>query len=248
MKVFVNKETKAVSAPDCRTLVVTGASSGVGEALVRRLAGQGRRVYAVARSAEKLRRLEKEVPDCIVAVPLDVTDAAAVRTVIERIESERPIDALVNNAAIYQRTPFAEQALRKVDEIIDTNVKGTLYPTHAVLPAMIRRKRGRIVMVNSVAGTRGIVNEAVYCAGKHAIIGFSDALMQELIPHNIQVAVLNPGGIDTPLWNRDGNSYPGDKTKLLKPEEVAEMVQFVLDAPDRTLFKRMVFFPTGEWH
>ena len=113
---------------------------------------------------------------------------------------------------------------------------------------MISRRRGRIVQINSVAGTRGIVNEAAYCARKHAIVGFSDALMQELVPHNIQVAVLNPGGIDTPLWTREGNSYPGDKTKLLKPDEVAEMVQFILDAPDRTLFKRMVFFPTGEWH
>jgi 3-oxoacyl-[acyl-carrier protein] reductase len=230
------------------TLVITGASSGVGEAMVRRFAGQGKRVYAIARSAERLAGLEQEFPGRVVAVPLDVTGAAAVESAVAKIESDRPVDVLVNNAAMYQRMAFAEQDLRKVDEIINTNVKGTLYLTHAVLPAMIARRRGRIVQVNSVAGTRGIVNEAVYCASKHAIVGFSDALMQELIPHNIQVAVLNPGGIDTPLWNRDGNSYPGDRTKLLKPDEVAEMVQYVLDAPDRTLFKRMVFFPTGEWH
>ena len=237
-----------MSAPDGKTVIVTGASSGVGEALVRRLARQGRRVYAVARSEGKLEELARAFPGLVVATPLDVTDAAAVAAAVTRIESNYAIDALVNNAAIYQRAPFAEQDLQKVSDILDTNIKGTMYPTHAVLPAMIRRRSGRIVMVNSVAGTRGIVNESVYCASKHAIVGFSDALMQEMIPHNIQVAVLNPGGIDTSLWNRDGNSYPGDKTKLLKPEEVAEMIHFVMDAPDRMLFKRMVFFPTGEWH
>ena len=237
-----------MAATEHHTFVITGASSGLGECLARRFAAQGKRVYALARSADALRRLEGSFPGLIVGIPLDVTDAAAVRGAIERIEGERPIDVLINNAAVYERSPFAEQDLRRVDEILDTNIKGTLYPTHAVLPAMKARRRGRIVQINSVAGTRGIANEAAYCASKHAIVGFSDALMQELVPFNVQVAVVNPGGIDTPLWNRDGNFYPGDKATLLQTEDVADVVQLLLDAPDRIHFKRCVFFPSGEWH
>lgn len=233
---------------DYQTLLITGASSGVGEAMTRLFASQGKHVYAAARSADKLEALAAEDPAHIHAVPLDVTDAAAVQAVVQAIEAERPIDVLVNNAAVYERSPFAEHDLSAVDRILDTNIKGTIYPTHAVLQGMIQRNAGRIVQLNSVAGTRGIPNESAYCASKHAIVGLSESLMQELVEHNIQVAILNPGGINTPLWNRGDNFYPGDKSKLLEPTEVADLVRYVLDAPDRTLFKKMVFFPTGEWH
>lgn len=231
-----------------RTVVITGGSSGVGACLARRFAARGSRVYAVARSADALARLEQEAPGRIIGLPLDVTDRTAVQDVITHIEQAAPIDVLINNAAVYERGPFAAQDPRRIDEILDTNIKGTIYPTHAVLPAMQARRRGRIVQINSVAGIRGIVNEAVYCASKHAIVGFSQALMQELVPFNIRAAVVNPGGIDTPLWQREGNFYPGDATTLLQTEDVADVVQLLLDAPDRIHFKQCVFFPTGEWH
>lgn len=237
-----------MAGDDLRTIVITGASSGVGACLARRFAARGDRVYALARTADALARLERESPGRIVGLPVDVRDRLAVRAAIDRIEQTAPIDVLVNNAAVYDRGPFALQDPDRVDEILDTNIKGTIYPTHAVLPGMQARRRGRIVQVNSVAGTRGIVNEAVYCASKHAIVGFSAALMQELVPFNIRVAVVNPGGIDTPLWKRDGNFYPGDPATLLQPEDVADVVELVLDAPDRIHFKSCVFFPSGEWH
>lgn len=232
---------------DYETVVITGASSGVGEAMAKRFAAAGKRVFAIARSAEKLKALAAGSAN-ITPVVLDVTDNAAVVKAFAAIEKQKPIEVLINNAAVYHRSPFAEQDLKRVDAIIDTNVKGTIYPTHAVLPYMIGRKRGRIVQINSVAGTRGIPTEAVYCASKHAIVGFSESLMQELIPHNIGVHVVNPGGINTPLWTSDGNFYPGDKSKLIEPTEVAELVEFILAAPERTVFKKVVFFPTGEWH
>lgn len=231
-----------------RTIVITGASSGVGACLARRFAARGDRVYALARTAEALARLEHEAPGRIVGLQVDVRDRAAVHAAIARIEEAGPIDVLINNAAVYDRGPFAGQDPARIDEILDTNIKGTIYPTHAVLPGMQARRCGRIVQINSVAGIRGIVNEAVYCASKHAIVGFSQALMQELVPFNIRVAVVNPGGIDTPLWQREGNCYPGDASTLLQTEDVADVVQLLLDAPDRIHFKQCVFFPTGEWH
>ncbi|MEI7765983.1 MAG: SDR family oxidoreductase [Phycisphaerae bacterium] len=230
------------------TVVITGASSGVGAALAHHFARAGKQVYALARSAANLATLAATGNGHIHPIAVDVTDHPAVINAFAQIEAQHPIDVLINNAAVYHRSPFAQQDLSRINAILDTNIKGTIYPTQAILPGMISRQRGRIIQINSVAGTRGIPNEAIYCASKHAIVGFSEALMQELIPHNIQVAVINPGGINTPLWTTNGNSYPGDKSKLIEPDEVAELVAYILAAPDRTIFKKVVFFPTGEWH
>ncbi len=230
------------------SLIITGASSGVGAAMAKRFGQQGSQVYAWARSEAALQEVADSAPDFIHPMRVDVCDREAVKAAVAEVEARGGAEMLINNAAAYKRSPFAEIDLEDADRMLDTNIKGTLYPTHAVLPGMIARKQGRILMINSVAGTRGIPDESVYCASKHAIVGFAESLMQELVPHNIQVSVINPGGINTPLWTKDGNFYPGDRSTLIEPEEVAEMADYVLSAPSRTLFKKMVFFPTGEWH
>ena len=108
--------------------------------------------------------------------------------------------------------------------------------------------KGRIIQVASVAGIRGIEGQASYCASKHGMVGFSDALAQELIPHGIPVATICPGAIDTPLWDPETNPYPGDVSRTIQPEELVDLVMFVLAQPARTLFKRVVLFPNNEWH
>jgi len=229
-------------------MLITGASSGLGAVLARRFAAQNLHVYAVGRRQDALEALASEYPDYLHPLVLDVRDGDAVRHAVQQIQEERPIEVLINNAAIYERSPFVEQDLDKARQILDTNILGTLYPTHAVLPEMIARKSGHIVQINSVAGTRGIPDESVYCASKHAITGFSESLMQELQPHHVRVSVIHPGGIETPLWDRDGNFYPGDRSRLLDPEKIAELVEYLLQAPDNMMFKKLVFFPDGEWH
>ena len=231
-----------------KTLLITGASSGLGAALTTYFSTKGAMVYAVARSKDSLEALAAENPEKIIPVVLDVTDRESVEKTIQEIDRKTPLDVLINNAATYVRSPFSEMDLETADQILDTNIKGTMYPTHAVLPGMIQRKQGRILQINSVAGTRGIPDESVYCASKHAIMGFSESLMQELIPHNIQVSVINPGGINTPLWEKNGNFYPGDRSTLIEPEDICELADYILSAPSRMLFKKMIFFPTGEWH
>lgn len=113
---------------------------------------------------------------------------------------------------------------------------------------MMKRKSGKIITISSVAGTRGIPQQAIYCASKHGVKGFSDALAQELVPHGILVHTLCPGGTNTPLWDKSKNSYPGDTEKLMKPEDIAELIIFLLHQPAGTLYKRIIFFPTNEWH
>ena len=232
-----------------KNVVITGASTGVGEALSLRLAAAGMKVFALARGKEKLESLAKGAKGAIVTFAADVTRPEQIRAAYETIESQHgPIDALVNNAAVFEMKDFVEQDLETMDRIIDTNLKGTLYCTRLALPYMLKRKRGRIVNIASVAGTRGIAQQAAYCASKHGVSGFADALAQELRPHGIVVTTLCPGGIDTPLWRTGQTRYPGDLSKTMKPQEVAELVEFILTRPAGTSYKKVIFFPNNEWH
>jgi 3-oxoacyl-[acyl-carrier protein] reductase len=233
--------------------VITGASRGVGESLALRMANEGWIVAALARSEDKLIALASSADPSeggrIISCPVDVSDAAAISGMIDSLESDHgPIEVLVNNAAIVQNIPFAEQSLEVLDQTVDINLKGTMYTTHAVIQHMLPRARGKIVNIASVAGVRGIPGQASYCASKHGMVGFADALAQELIPHNIQVATICPGAIDTPLWDSKTNPYPGDVSKTIQPEEVVDLVVYLLKQPNHTLFKRIVMFPTNEWH
>lgn len=231
-------------------VVITGASRGVGAALALRLAGEGRTVAALARSADKLEKLAAEaVGGRIIPCPVDVSDAIAVKACIDALEADHgPIGVLVNNAAVVQNIPFAEQSLEMLDDIIDINLKGAMYCSHAALQHMIPRRAGWIVNIASVAGIRGIEGQASYCASKHGMLGFADALTQELIPHGIGVATICPGAIDTPLWNAETNPYPGDVSKTIQPAEIVDLVCYILSQPDHTVFKRIVMFPANEWH
>ena len=234
--------------------LITGASRGVGAELAWKLAGVGRKVAALARSGEKLEALAEraraeELPGMIIPRAVDVREAAAVTECVNALEvDDGPTEVLVNNAAVVQNIPFAEQSLERIDAIVDSNLKGTMYCTHAVLQHMIPRKAGRIVNISSVAGVRGIPGQASYCASKHGMVGFADALTQELIPHNIQVATICPGAIDTPLWDPEKNPYPGDISKTMQPGEIVDLVCYLLAQPDHSIFKRIVMFPRNEWH
>jgi len=229
-------------------MVITGASSGVGAAIALRLASQGTRVFALGRNEERLSALAEKHAGISVFIA-DVRRPADLEAAYASIERDHgPIEVLVNNAAWNRSREFAELDLESIGAIIDTNLKGALYATRLVLPYMLSRKRGRIINIASVAGTRGIPTEATYCASKHGMVGFGDSLAQELIPHGILVSTLCPGGIDTPWWRGADNKYPNDISQAIQPEEMAEVVEFVLKQPDRTLWKRVIFFPTMEWH
>jgi 3-oxoacyl-[acyl-carrier protein] reductase len=234
---------------ELNNILVTGATRGVGEALSLRFAGQGRKVFALARTREQLDSLVERGGSNILPFAVDISDRDAVEVAVNEIESAHGgIDVLINNAGVVQNINFAEQSFDVMERIIDVNLKGTLYCTRHVVPFMIQRKRGRIINISSVAGVRGIPGQAAYCASKHGMNGFADALAQELIPHGIVVSTICPGGIDTPLWDKEKNPYPGDLDKVIQPGEIVDMVEFLLNQPSGTMYKRIVVFPTNEWH
>lgn len=227
-------------------MVITGASSGVGRAVSLRFAGEGYLVCALARNVGKLELLAAEGRGKIYSYPTDVSDGGQVERVFAKIlEEHGRIDILINNAGLtggQQPTDFA-----LIDQIIDTNLKGTMYCTFAALPAMQKNGEGRIVNVASIAGVvigpKG--NNGLYAASKHGVVAFSESISKMVRRDGILVTVLCPGGIDTPLWNEE-NPYPHDSDTMIQPEELADLIAYVLAQPKRTLFKNIIFVPVVE--
>jgi len=230
--------------------LVTGATRGVGEALTLRLVSKGHVVFALARTRGQLDSLvERGGVGKVIPFEVDISNRRQVEETIGLIDNEHDgVDVLVNNAGVVENVVFEEQDLDMVDRIIDVNLKGALYVTRCVVPLMVRSGGGRIINVSSVAGTRGIPGQVAYCASKHGMNGFADALAQELLEKNVLVSTICPGGIDTPLWDPVENPYPGDKKRIMQPDEIVDLIEYMLDQPDRTLFKKVVAFPTNEWH
>lgn len=233
---------------DIKNIVLTGASRGIGESIAKKLAENGFNVFGFARNIDRLHSLVKNGNGRIFAYQVDVTKPDQIQKAYEEIETiYGPIDVLINNAGIYQGIEFYKQDIDRISQIIDTNLKGTLFCTRLVLPYMIKRKKGRIINISSVSGTRGIPLEVAYGASKHGMIGMADALAQEAKPYGIIITTICPGAVHTPLWFED-TPYHGDINEVMKPEEIAECVFFLLNQSDRTIYKRIILFPRNEWH
>lgn len=199
---------------------ITGASSGLGAALARRMAQEGRTVAASARRRDRLEALAAEASgDLIRLFPLDVEDPETLRAAVAQIEREAgPIGQAVLNAGTHQ--PVDPRALKAEDfrRLVELNLMGTVHCLAAVLPGMIARGRGRIAIVASVAGYRGLPTAAAYGMTKAGLINMAEALRVELAPLGIVVQIVNPGFVRTPLTDR--NAFP--MPFLMAPEAAAE--------------------------
>ena len=198
---------------------ITGASMGIGEALARRLARDGAEVIASARSADRLAALAAEAG--VVPWPLDITDHAAVAAAVARIEDERgPIDTAVLNAGTHR--PVAADAFTAAGlrDLLELNVLGTAACLEALIPRMIARRRGRIAVVASVAGYRGLPTSAYYGASKAALINLTESLKFDLDPAGVTIQLINPGFVKTPLT--DKNEFP--MPFLISAELAAERI------------------------
>ena len=186
---------------------ITGASMGIGAALARRLARDGAEVIASARSAERLAALAAAGAGRIVAWPLDITDHAAVKDAVARIEAEHgPIDVAVLNAGTHRPVSAAEFTAEGLRELMEVNVVGTAACLEALMPRMIARGRGRIAVVASVAGYRGLPTSAYYGATKAALINLAESLRFDLARAGVTIQLIDPGFVKTPLTDR--NEFP----------------------------------------
>jgi len=227
-------------------MVITGASSGVGRAAALRFCGEGYSVCALSRNQESLLALEAEGGGAIHAFPVDVRNAEQVELTFSRIISEHgSIDVLVNSAGVTGREEETSPAV--IDRVIDTNLKGAMYCTFAALPSMRRAGRGSIFNIASIVGVDYMPegSDGIYSASKHGLVAFSELAGKKYRKDGILVTTLCPGGIDTPLWNEQ-NPYRRDKREMIRPEEVADLISYILAQPRRTLFKNVIFVPVVE--
>jgi short-subunit dehydrogenase len=178
---------------------ITGASTGIGRQVALDLAHRGVKVIVSARSADKLAEVAALSPN-IVALPLDVVDAAAVRAAAEKIRSEHgPIDLALLNAGIWDPMGAANFSAERVAATMAINFQGVANGVEAVLPAMVARRYGHIALVSSVAGYRGLPKAAAYAPSKAAVIALGEVLRSELGGTGVAITVVNPGFVSTPM-------------------------------------------------
>lgn len=209
-----------------KVIVVTGASSGIGALAAQMLSAQGATVVLAARSADKLRTVNSGMMGPTMILEMDVGNEASVEKGFDTIYDEYGrVDCLVNNAGYGKFAYTDEMSLHEYEDMMNVNYMGMVRCTKAVLPRMKEARSGRIVNIASIAGKIGTSKSTAYTATKHAVLGFSNALRQEVREYGITVSTINPGPIDTPFFtlaDPDGHYVNNVKWFMMKPERVAK--------------------------
>jgi len=225
-----------------KVALVTGASRGIGAAVARRLAAAGVGLGLASRSGDDL-GLEGAVARPCDVRRLDELEALVAATV----ERHGRLDIVVANAGVGAYGAFLELSPEHLDEMIDVNLKGTLYAVRAALPHLLEGGEGDIVTLASEAGRRGLPNEAVYCASKFGQVGFTRALDHELREHGIRCTNVCPGGVATDFALDEGRGRTPDALPgMMTAEDVADVVMFVLTRPRSHRILETAFRPMTE--
>ncbi|HEX4737204.1 MAG TPA: SDR family oxidoreductase [Allosphingosinicella sp.] len=236
-----------------KVVVITGASSGLGEATARHLAGLGAKLVLGARRIERLEALARELNQGgWAAVETDVTKADQLRRLIDRaVEAHGRIDVLLNNAGLMPQSPLDRLKIDDWDRMIDVNIKGVLYGIAAALPHMKAQKGGHIINVSSVAGHKVRAGGAVYSATKHAVRVISEGLRQEVKPWNIRTTIISPGMVATELPDSITEPDVAERTRkayegAVSADSFARMVAFAMSQPDDVDVNEILFRPTSQ--
>jgi 3-oxoacyl-[acyl-carrier protein] reductase len=234
--------------PDTTTALVTGATQGIGRATAFALGRAGYRVAICARTAASVDRLVGELQAEGVeaaGAAADVGDPIQVARAVERLTGALDeVGLLVNNAGVMIARPLEELTLEDWDTTMSTNLRSLYLVTRAVIPAMRRRRAGTIVNVASLAGRNGFAGGSAYCASKHAVLGFSRALMMEFRKEGIRVLAICPGSVDTGML-RDQPMLKSNPRRILQSEDVADAILHAVRLPERALVSELDIRPTN---
>jgi clavulanate-9-aldehyde reducatase len=241
-----------------RAAAVTGASSGIGAATALALARGGASVALGGRRSERLEALANEIESGggrAVALPGDIAEEAQARAFVEGAHEQLGrLDVLVNNAGLMLLGPVAGADTDEWQRMIDVNVLGLLYCTHAALPLMGEQGGGHIVNVASTAGRQASLGAAVYNLTKFGVVGFSEALRQEALHANVRVTVVEPGFVATELQGHNENPVVVQATEkmreeigeVLEAEDIAEVIVFAVAQPGRVSLNEVLVRPTAQ--
>lgn len=239
-----------------KVVVITGASSGLGEATARHLAGCGAIVVLGARRADRIEALASELTAIghrARAVQTDVTDRDQVKHLVDSAVQEfGRIDVMLNNAGLMPLAPLERLKIDEWDRMIDVNIKGVLYGVAAALPHMRSRKSGHIINVSSVYGHVVDPGATVYCATKHAVRALSEGLRKEVKPYNIRTTIISPGAVSTELLDHisEMDIQAGAREFVSKiaasADAFARTVAFAVNEPDDVDINEILFRPTAQ--
>lgn len=238
-----------------KVVVITGASSGLGEATARLLSAQGATVVLGARRVDRLQSLADELNGSggkALPMATDVTDYDQVRKLVDAaVETYGRVDVIINNAGLMPSSPLERLKIDDWDRMIDVNIKGVLYGIAAALPYMKEQKAGHIINVSSVAGHKVRAGGAVYAATKHAVRALSEGLRQEVKPYNIRTTVISPGLAASELPNTA--TEPDVAANMRKAYEIAipaesfaRAVAFAMSQPEDVDVNEILFRPTRQ--
>ena len=241
-----------------KTVLITGASSGIGEGCARKFASHGARLILNSRSTDKLTTLAEELKELYgtesYVLPFDVTDRKIAELCLNSLPDEwKSIDILINNAGLALGVDKEfEGDMSEWEVVIDTNIKGLLLMTRLVVPGMVARGKGHIINIGSIAGDAAYPGGSVYCATKAAVKSLSDGLRIDLVDTPLRVTNIKPGLVETNFSmvrfhgdkERADNVYKGIKT--LTGEDIAEVAYFAASAPEHIQVAEVLVMPTNQ--
>lgn len=240
-----------------KTVLITGATSGIGEGCARKFAAMGSNLILNGRNIEKLNQLKEELTALgveVLTLPFDVRDRAAMRAAIDFLQgSWQQIDVLINNAGLVIGVDKEfEGNLDEWDIVLDTNIKALLSMTRMIVPGMVARGRGHIINIGSIAGDAAYPGGSVYCATKAAVKALSDGLRIDLVDTPLRVTNIKPGMVET---NFTVVRYRGDKQRAddfyrgirpLTGDDIAEVVYYAASAPEHVQIAEVLVMPTHQ--
>lgn len=241
-----------------KIVFVTGASSGIGEACARIFAGSGARLLLCARRKDRLEKLTEDLKRRFGtdshAFTLDVRNRNEVNTSVDRLPKEwQSVDVLINNAGLARGlSKLHEGNIDDWEEMIDTNVKGLLYVSRRIIPGMVKRGKGDIINIGSIAGHEVYPNGNVYCATKHAVDALTKGLRIDLVNTSLRVCTVDPGLVETEfsiVRFHGNNQKANDVYKGLKPltaADIAETVFYCASRPEHVQIAEVILMPTSQ--
>ncbi len=239
-----------------KVVVITGASSGMGEAAAKHLANLGAAVVLGARRTDRIEKLANEIQESggkALAVATDVTQRDQVKKLVDSaVEKFGRVDVILNNAGIMPLSPMDRLNVDEWDTMIDVNIKGVLNGIAAVLPYMKEQKSGQIINTSSVAGHKVFNGSAVYSATKYAVRALTEGLRMELKPYNIRTTIVCPGAVKTELLEhiseadiqQANKDYVGEVG--ISPDSFARVVAFAISQPEDVDINEIIFRPTSQ--
>ncbi|MGB2171471.1 MAG: SDR family NAD(P)-dependent oxidoreductase [Flavobacteriaceae bacterium] len=237
-----------------KTLLITGATSGIGKATAELFASKGARLILCGRRQERLEALKKKLNTQVHTLNFEVSNREAVFKAIASLpESWKNIDVLINNAGnAHGLDPVQTANLDDWDVMIDANVKGLMYVTKAILPQMVERKQGQVINLGSIAGQEVYPNGNVYCASKFAVDAFTQGMRIDLNPFSIRVCAIHPGLVETEFsmvrfkGDRQRSDMVYNTLDALQAEDVAQAIAYMVDAPAHVTVADLVLLPTDQ--